>query len=188
MICRDLYLIFFKYLAYLKRSVAFKGELKYASDHFGSLFINDPMIMIFGILKITIRRGTCNMLTGIALRLKGGTNLLTCVFGIPLIHDISERQEVIITMQGIGAVINGDKSYILLSEHLHDLTDFQIIPAQAAHVFHKDNADIAVLDLFHHFKKCRTVKACAGYSIICEMPRTWKLMRYRILHEKLFLI
>ena len=53
---RNLYLLAFKYLAYLIRSLAFKCQTEHPSYYLGSLFIHDPMVLIIRILDISVWR------------------------------------------------------------------------------------------------------------------------------------
>ena len=172
MICRYLHLVRFQYFTNLERAFPFKGELKYTLYNLCRLLVLDPLRLIFGILHISVGRRACNVLSSFALCLKGGADFFARILGIPFVHDITKRQEIIIALQSIGSVINRDQTHIFLSEHLHDLPDLQIVPAQARHVFYKDCSNISVFDLSHHFKECGTIKAGARYPIVCEMSGT----------------
>ena len=51
-----------------------------------------------------------------------------------VLHDVSERGKIIVPSGSINAIIDSNETDTLLSQNFHDLTDFQIITPQTAHV------------------------------------------------------
>ena len=54
-------------------------------------------------------------------------DLLAGIAGVPLIHDITERGKIIVAFEAVHAVIDSDKTYTLLAEYFHYLTNFEIV-------------------------------------------------------------
>ena len=184
----DLHLIMLQNLCDLVWSISFDGQPEDPADHFGSFLVHDPVVTVMLILEITIGAGTGNVFAGVALGLKYGLDLLGRVPRVPLVHDITERSEVIVTLESVHAVIDSNQTDPFLPEHLHDLTDLQIITAHTAHVLNANCSDVSFVDLIHHGHKARTVEAGAGDPIVCEMHWTRQVVCLCIVHKHLFLI
>lgn len=72
------------------------------------------------------------MLTGVALDLHHGTDLLAGVLRIPLIDDVPKRSELIITLGAVHTIVDSNKVNVMLREHdLGIHAHLQIITAQA---------------------------------------------------------
>lgn len=153
----------------LIRTEAFQSHLKDPADDLRSFLVHDPLVRIVLTLEVTIGWIACYVLAGPALCLKDGLDLFTGVLGVPFIHDVSERHKVIVALGSINAVIDGNEHHTFLAEHLHKLTDLQVITSHTAHVLDADLGDIALLDLLHHGKKARAVEASAGDPVVGEM-------------------
>ena len=178
--CRDLHLIFFQLLCDLVRTISVHCHLKNPADNLCSLFIHDPVFLIFRVFQISVWCGACNVLPGIAFCLKGRPDLFARVFRIPLIHNVSERKKIIIPIQTVMTIIDSDQPNLLLAQHFLNLTDHQIITSQPAHILYDHRPDLPGFDGIHHADKSRAVKPCAGYSIIRKMDIWGKSMGFCI--------
>ena len=81
------------------------------------------------------------------------------VTGVKFVHNVAERGKIIIAFQTVNTVIDRNQPDAALPQNLHDLTDFQIIAPQAAHVFDNNGLHPSGLDFLHHRQKAGTVKA-----------------------------
>ena len=115
-------------------------------------------------------------------------DLLGRVPRIPFVHDVAEGSEVIISIESIHAVIDGNQADPFLSEHLHDLADFQVVTAHSAHILDANCSDVSFVDLIHHGHKARTVEAGAGDPVVGEVHRTRQVMKLCVVHKHFLLI
>ena len=62
-----------------------------------------------------------------------GLDLLAGVSGIPLVHDIQKRRELVFRLAiAVDAVIDGDKTHPLIrEEYLRVITHLKIVPADS---------------------------------------------------------
>ena len=90
----------FQFRGNLRRTVTGNTESEDLPHDRCGLFIDDPMMLVFRILHITVWRGRCKRLAGIALCLKYGLYLTAGVLGIELVEDVDERRHVV-----LGAVV-----------------------------------------------------------------------------------
>ena len=103
---------------------------------------------------------------------------MSCVYchslWIRLIHDVQKRGEVVFSVLAVHTVIDGNEPDAALTKDFHDLTDFEIIAPQAAHVLDDDRLHISSLDFLHHSGEAGTVEAGARDTIVREMGRIRK--------------
>lgn len=184
----NLDLIILQDLGDLVWAVSFDSQSKYPANHFGSFLVHNPVIAVLFIFEIAIGTSACDVFAGVALGPEYGLDLLGRIPCVPLIHDVAERSEIIVTLDGIYTVIDGDQTDTFLPEHLHDLTDLQIVAAHSAHVLNANYADVSFIDLIHHFHEARTVKAGAGDPVVREMHWTWQVIGFCEVHKHSFLI
>ena len=99
------------------------------------------------------------------------TTLLSCsayfvagVLGIPLVHYVEERGEVVILwFVAVHAVIDCDKAYLLLGEqNLGIKADLKIVSAETAHILDDNRADFPGFGFCKHCLKSGTVEPDAG--------------------------
>ena len=127
------------------------------------------------------------MLTSFALGCKGGANLLARILGIPLVHDVAERDEVIIAILTIHIIIDGDQAYTFLTEHLHDFANLEVVTTDSAHILDADRVDVTGVDFAHHGHEARTIKACTGETIIGVVDEVGDAMIPSVVLQEAFL-
>lgn len=76
-----------------------------------------------------------------------------------VLHNVTERDEVIITILTIHIVIDGDQAYTFLTKHLHDFANLEVVTTDSAHILDADRVDVTGIDLAHHGHEARTIKA-----------------------------
>ena len=154
----------------LVRTVTVHTHGKDPPYHRGSFLIHHPVSAAF-IPKIAIDDCSRQVPACLSLSLKGGANLLADITGIPLVHDISERREIIVIAKTVHAVVERNQAHIFLPQGFHHLPYLEVITPQAAHVLDDDRLHIPGLDLRHHGHEAGTIKTGAGYAVIGEMGR-----------------
>lgn len=98
----------------LIRSESIQRQLVDPTDDRCRFFIDQPLIVIILVFNISVRRATCHILSGTAFCLEHGLYLLAGILRIPFIHDVPEGKEVIVTLQTVMIVIDGDQADALL--------------------------------------------------------------------------
>ena len=126
--------IFFQPVCDLIRTVALNRHGKNTLHNLGGFGVNQPLVSGF-VPEVAVNDRPREVLACLAFGLKSGTDFTAGVSGVILIHDVAERGEIIIPSGAVHAVIDGDKAHTTLSQDFHNLTDFQIVTPQTAHVF-----------------------------------------------------
>lgn len=105
------------------------------------------------------------------------TTLLSCsayfvagVLGIPLVHYVEERGEVVILRLVTGhAVIDCNKAYLLLGEqNLSIKADLKIVSAETAHILDDNCADFPGFGFCKHCLKSGTVEVTLCATVIFQ--------------------
>ena len=164
----DFNLCFGQQLGDLIGAVALHRQGKDAAYHFGGFFVNKPVFPLF-VPQVAVNNGAGQVLAAHALGLEHGADFPAGVAGVKLVHDVAERSKIVVTFQTVHTVIDGDQPDTTLPQNLHDLTDFQIVAPQAAHVLYDDGLHPSGLDFLHHRQKARTVKTGSRYAVIGEV-------------------
>ena len=128
------------------------------------------------------------MLACLSFGLESGTDFTACVSGVIFVHDVAERGKIIVPSGTIHAVIDGDKAHATLTQDFHNLTDFQIVTPQTAHVLDTEVFHIPGFNLFHHSQKSGTVKASSADTIVREVGRVWKVILCGVVLQQLLLV
>ena len=149
-------------------AVALHRKRENTAYHSGGFFVNKPVFPLF-IPQIAVNDSAGQVLAAHAFGFEHGTDFPAGVAGVKFVHDVAERCEIIIAFQTVHTVIDGDQPDAALPQNLHDLTDFQIVAPQAAHVFDNNGLHPSGLDFLHHRQKAGTVKTGSRYAIIGEV-------------------
>ena len=184
-------LIFGKLSGDLIRSFSFNGQAVYPTDHFGGLFINDPVIGVIRIFQIAIRGDvTCMGFAGISPCFKHSFDLLACITDIPFVHDVQKRSELArFLMVTVDTVIDSDKMDLFLPEQdIREESHLKMIPSNPAQILGNHCGDLTILDAFDQAVPCRTVKGRAGPSVIREMNQIGEAMLDRVVLKHLLLM
>ena len=105
------------------------------------------------------------------------TTLLSCsayfvasVLGIPLVHYVEERGEVVILrFVAVHAVIDCNKAYLLLGEqNLGIKADLKIVSAETAHILDDNCADFPGFGFCKHCLKSGTVEVTPCATVIFQ--------------------
>lgn len=141
--------IFFQPVCDLIRTVALNRHGKNTLHNLGGFGVNQPLVSGF-VPEVAVNDRPREVLACLAFGLKSGTDFTAGVSGVILIHDVAERGEIIVPSGAVHAVIDGDKAHTTLSQDFHNLTDFQIVTPQTAHVLDTEVFHIPGFNLFHH--------------------------------------
>src|SRR5699024_1897795 len=116
-------------------AVALHRQGKDTAYYFGGFFVHKPVFPFF-VPQIAVNNGAGQVLAAHALGLEHGADFPAGIAGVKLVHDVAEGRKIIITFQTVHTVVDGDQPDTALPQNLHDLTDFQIVTPQAAHIFY----------------------------------------------------
>ena len=97
--------------------------------------------------------------------------LVAGVLGVPLVHYIEERSEVIILwLVAIHITVDCNKAYLLLGEqYLGIKADFKIVSTETAHILDDNRADFSSFGFCKHCLKSGTVKVTPCVTVIGKM-------------------
>ena len=149
-------------------AIALHRQGKDSAYHVGGFFVYKPVFPLF-VPQVAINDGSGQVFAAHALGLEHGADFPAGVAGVKLVHDVAERGKIIIAFQTVHTVIDGNQPDAALPQNFHDLTDFQIVTPQAAHVFDNNGLHPSGLDFLHHRQKAGTVKTGSRYAVIGEM-------------------
>lgn len=138
--------------------------------------------------KIAVKDGAGQVLATHALCLEYGFDFLAGVPRVILVHNVAERSKIIVAVDAVHSIVNGNQSNAFHAQNLHDLSDLEIIASQPAHVLYDDRLHATSLDRLHHGGKAGAVKASAGDTIIGEMGRVRKTVPSGIVLQHLLLV
>ena len=105
-----------------------------------------------------------------------------------VLHNVTERGKIIVPVQAVHTVIDGDQPDAFLPQNLHDLADFQIVAPQSAHVLNDDGFHPSGLDFLHHRQKTGPVKAGSRNAVIREVGRVRKSIPAGVFLQHLLLV
>ena len=108
------------------------------------------------------------------------------ITGIVFVHDVTERGEIIVSVEAVHAIIYSNQAHTLLSENLHDLTNLEIVTSHTAHVLHTDRVNLPGLHVSHHRHEARTVEAGAGDAIVGKVNSVHQVMASCVLLQQPF--
>ena len=150
--------------------------------------VDHPLVFILLRFQVPIGYRAAGMLSSKVLCLKCRADFLAGIAGIPLVHNISERSELIVAFKGVHAVIQGNQPSVVFPQHLHIGADLQIVTAETAHILHNDHGDSVGFDLVNHFLETRPVKPGAGDAIVGEVNTVGKTLLFRIVLQDALLV
>ena len=130
------------------------------------------MVFIFWIVFITIGNCTTASLTRFHSGLENSLDFLTCVLGIPFVHDIQEWGKIIICRScTVNTIVNCNETDIFLwKQNFRIITNFQIVSTQSAHILHTNSINQSSFHICNQFLEARTVKCNTTIAIISIMP------------------
>lgn len=97
-----------QHLAYLVRAFAVHGHGKDAIYNCRGFRVNDPLVLVVRRFDIAVGRAAGGMFSGKVLCLICRSDLLRGVAGVPLVEQIPERHNVVVTVDGVHAVIQSN--------------------------------------------------------------------------------
>ena len=128
------------------------------------------------------------MLAHHAFCLECGLDFLAGITGVPLVHNVAERDKIIVSLRAVHSIIDSDKANAFLTQDFQNLTDFQIITPQTAHILHHNALHIFGFDFFHHREEAGAVKTGAGNAIVRKVGGVRQSMTDSVFFEQLLLV
>lgn len=128
------------------------------------------------------------MFAGHALGLDHGFDFPAGIPNKKSIHGVPKRRKIIIVSCTVNAVVDGNQPDVLLPQDLHDLTDFEIIAPQVAHIFDDNSFHMPRLDFRHHSRESRAVESGSAYTVVGKMRQVHKAILSGIFLQYLFLV
>ena len=159
-------------------------------DYQRSNRINDQSLLIAGLTIVTERNTSAASLTISHAGIEDGLDLVAGIPGIPFIHDIQERCEVVVrAVLTVNAVVDcNEVDFFLREQDLGIEPYLQVVTTKSAHVLDNDHADISGMNLRQQSLKARSVKVSAGITVIREVTDIGEAVSRCIIFEILLLI
>ena len=142
------------------------------------VFVFDYKRLSFGGGILTVRHSKAAVCRfRVTKKRRISTTLLSCsayfvagVLGIPLVHYVEERGEVVILwFVAVHAVIDCNKAYLLLGEqNLGIKADLKIVSAETAHILDDNCADFPGFGFCKHCLKSGTVEVTPCVTVIFQ--------------------
>ena len=173
----------------LRGTISGDAQAEYLPDHLCGLLIHNPVVLIFRVLQVPVRRIGTQWLASIALCLKHGLDLPAGILGIELVEDVDEGRHVVFrAVDAIHTVVDGDEADIVGWEHhLGVHAHLQVIPAEAAHVLYDDDADFVLIDQAEEPLPIRSGEIRPAVTIVHEIHSIREIMVISVLFEDGFL-
>ena len=89
------------------------------------------------------------------------------ILGVPFVHDVAERHEIVLALRAVHAVVDGDETDVAAWEiDLGVLSRFQIFAPETGHILDDQRRDEAVLDILYQPLEIRAVEVGAGIAVV----------------------
>ena len=150
------------------RAVPFQAKAIDPSDDRGGFFVDEPMILVFGIFLVSIDRVAAGRQSGPSFRLKSGFDFAGLIPQIPLVHDIQEGRELIgVAVVTVNAVGDGNKMNPMLpEEHLGVKARLQIVAPDAGHILDDHRANQSGFNISNQPLPVGAVEIAAAPSVV----------------------
>ena len=109
-----------------------KYHLINPADYISRFLINQKMIFIFRVSLIAVWNCSATTLAVLHSCFEHSSDFVTCILGIPFIHDVHKRCEIIICrVCTVNSVIDGNETDTLIrKKHFRIEADFQIVTTE----------------------------------------------------------
>ncbi len=95
------------------------------------------------------------------------THLAADVSGVHLVHYISKRRKLVLSVIAVNTIVYGDESDVMVGEEgVGVVADLEIVSAEARHILHDHGGDIAHLDVLEYLLKAGAVEVSAGVAVV----------------------
>lgn len=148
------------------------GQAVNLSDYLGCRFIHQELLLVlFGPL-IAVRDRAAAPHSFLHPGLEYRLDLVAGVLGVPLVHDVQERREVVVGgLCAVHAVVDGNEADALLGKNdLGVVAHLQIVPPEPAQVFDNQGGHMARFNLAQKGVEAGAVEVGAGVAIVPKVP------------------
>ena len=110
------YLISFKDSGNPARADSSNRHVKDTLDHWGSFFIQNPVIFVLQVSAVAVGR-LADVFAAGATGFHDRTDLFACIFGIKIVKKITERGKIVISTFTVHAIINSNEPDIVAGKN-----------------------------------------------------------------------
>ena len=133
------------------------------------MFIRNQMMPVQRISGIAVSRERTGIFSLQSLYPECGPYLPAAVLCVPLVDNVLERCELIVTLIRIHAVIDRDEpDLVFRKDDLCVIACLQVISAQTGKVFDNHSANLALLDKSNHSLEIRAVEIRSRIAVVNE--------------------
>ena len=154
------------------RSNSLAGQAVNLSDNLSGRFIHKKQLLVLLGPLVAVRDRAAAPHSFLHPGLEYRLDLVAGVLGVPLVHDVQERGEVVVGgLCAVHAVVDGDEADALLGEHnLGVVAHLQVVPPESAQVFDNQGGHMARLNLAQKGVEAWAVEVGAGVAIVPKVP------------------
>ena len=163
-------LLFLQLLCDLHRAAAFHAKIKDVTDDLGCFLINDPFLLVFGILPIAIRRICGQPFAAFTLGFVDRADLPAGVTGIELVEPHADSGKVIVhavLILRVEVVIDGDVSDVVFGKSdVDEHAGHGGIAPKTGKVFCQNHGHVIRFDFIQHLLEAGAIKVRSAVSVI----------------------
>ena len=183
---------FLQLLCDLHRATAFHAKIKDVTDDLCGFFIDDPFLLVFGILPITIRRISGQPFAAFTLGLVDRADLPAGVTGIELVEPHADSGKTVVhavLILRVEVVIDGDVPDVVFGKSdVDEHAGHGGIASKTGKVFRQNHGHMIRFDFIQHFLKAGAIEVRSAVSVINKENRIQKMVIFRVCAEDAFLI
>ena len=185
-------LLFLQLLCDLHRPAAFHTKIKDVTDDLGCFFINDPFLLVFGILPIAIRRVCGQPFAAFTLGFVDRADLPAGIAGIELVEPHADTGKIVVhtvLILRVKVVIDGDVPDVVLGKSdVDEHACHDGIASETGKVFRQNNGHMIRFDFIQHLLEAGAIKVRSAVSVVNKENRIQKMVIFRVCAEDAFLI
>ena len=116
------------------------------------------------------------------------SDLAADVLGVHLVHHVTERAEIILSVLAVDAIVDGDEANVVFREIVVSvLADLKVVPAETGGILDDDRRDVAHVHVLQHLLKAGTVEIGSRVAVIHVELGVGESMLLGVFRQELFL-
>ena len=171
-------------------AVALAGQAEDFSDNLCGRLVHDKGLLIARLSLVAVWDRAAAPHSVFHSGLEDRFDFVARVLGVPLVHDIQERSEVVVLRNGtVHVVVDGYEANALFREkNFRVVANLQVITPKAAEILNHKVLHSSGFDFFEQGGKTGTIEVRTGIAVVIKVPDVSQPMLTGIFFEIFFLI